>query len=444
MCSVSLCLRRKLAAAGGVLAVALVSAFSPAGALANNYSGLLYAGTTSASASSNAYAANSVVAQQSWSAPAGAQFDGFAYTSATFGAANEDATGGLSAGFKGSGGSAPTDLNFPWTVDCSISEATPRTWIASGGLVANSNYGPAGVAPGACNTTGNVSGWNFTNAELESTDTADNPSTDYQTLTLSIWCARDSNCSAGDAANYSVTNLSGDFDDPDNQPSGSATWNMSVDGSNWYQTNSGNLKLEVSASDPAGVCSIGATLSGPATVSAALGNQSQGAIDVGGAIGAEFDSGTAPCGTGSTDGATWTLPTGITSGTYAASLQASNPGDYQAQGFSAAGSPTVATASNVNIDDTTPQVSWNNPASGWTSQTSETLDVTVGPSGARVADLHRQRRCNHSGSELGKHHWFWHDRVDDSDLGHRHERGQLHGDQRRRQRRSRSKRQLNV
>ena len=178
-----------------------------------------------------------------------------------------------------------------------------------------------------------------------------------------------------------MTNLSGYFDDPDYQPSGSATWNTSIDGSHWYQTNSGNLKLEVSANDPGGVCSIAATLSGPATVTTVLGNQSQGSIELGGAIGAEFESGTAPCGTGSSDGATWTLPSGMTSGTYAASLQASNPGDYEVQGFSGAGSPTVATASNVNIDDTAPQVSWNNPASGWTSQTSETLDVAVGPSG---------------------------------------------------------------
>src|SRR6202012_692577 len=96
---------------------------------------------------------------------------------------------------------------------------------------------------------------------------------------------------------------------------------------------------------------------------------------------AEFDSGTAPCGTGSSDGATWTLPAGMTAGTYAASLQASNPGNYQSQGVSATGSPTVATTSDVNIDDTTPQVAWNTPASGWTSQTSETLDVTVGRSG---------------------------------------------------------------
>ncbi len=171
-------------------------------------------------------------------------------------AANEDATGGLSAGFKGSGGSAPTDLNFPWTTDCSISEATPRTWIQSGIQVTNVNYGPSGVAPGACDTVGNASGWNYTNSEVESTDTAISPATDFQTLTLSIWCARDSNCSAGDAANYAVTNLSGTFDDSSNKPSGSASWNTSIDGAKWYQTNTGNLKLDVSASDPAGVCSM--------------------------------------------------------------------------------------------------------------------------------------------------------------------------------------------
>ncbi len=69
------------------------------------------------------------------------------------------------------------------------------------------------------------------------------------------------------------------------------------------------------------------------------------------------------------------------SGTYSTSLQASNPANYESQSFSASGSPTVGTAPSVNIDDTTPQVSWASPPSGWTSQISETLDVTVGPSG---------------------------------------------------------------
>ena len=291
---------RVLAAACSAVTAALVSVLSPAGALAGEYNGLLDAGVTSASASSNAYAANSVVAQQSWSAPSGVQFHGFAYTAATFGVANEDATGGLSAGFAGSGGSAPTDLSFPWTVDCSISEETPRTWIQSGGAVTNTSYGPFGVAPGSCNTSGDTAGWNFTNAEVESTNTGENPGTDFQKLTLSIWCARDSNCGAGDAASYAVTNLSGTFDDSSNQPSGSASWNTSVDAAKWYQTNTGNLKLDASASDPAGVCSMAATLSGPATVSATLGNQNPSVLNPGNPIGVEFQSGTDPCWTGTT------------------------------------------------------------------------------------------------------------------------------------------------
>ncbi len=366
--------------------VALVSMLNPAGALANNYTGLLNGGTASASASGNAYGANSVVTQQSWSAPSGVQFGGFAYTSASFNAANADATGGLSAGFKGSGGSAPADLNFPWTTDCSISEATPRIWVTSGGQVARTITGPHGLAPGDCNTTGKTSGWNYANAEVESSNTAIDPQTSYQTLTLSIWCARDANCSGGDAANYSVTNLSAQFDDSYNQPGGSLWWTQPIDGSKWYQTNTGNLNLAASASDPAGVCSMGATLSGPSTVSNALGNENPGVITVGGPIGEEFQYGTDPCWTGSVDTASWTLPAGMTAGTYSPSLQASNPGNYEGQGFTGSGSPTVAGAGSVNIDDTTPQVSWNNPASGWTSQTSETLDITVGPSGLSSLD----------------------------------------------------------
>jgi hypothetical protein len=372
---------RSLAVVTSVVLIALMSMLSPAGALANNYTGLLNGGTASASASGNAYGANSVVRQQSWSAPSGVQLGGFAYTSASFNAANADATGGLSAGFKGSGGSAPTDLNFPSTTDCSISEATPRIWVTSGGQVANVITGPHGLAPGACNTTGNTSGWNYANAEVESNNTAIDPQTSYQTLTLSIWCARDANCNGGDAANYSVTNLSALFDDSYNQPAGSLSWTQTIDGSKWYQTNTGNLNLEASASDPAGVCSMGATLSGPSTISSALGNENPALITMGSPINEEFEYGTNPCWTGSVDTASWTLPPGMTAGAYSPSLQASNPGNYQSQGFAGSGSPTVAGAGSVNIDDTTPQVSWNNPESGWTSQTSEMLDVTVGPSG---------------------------------------------------------------
>jgi hypothetical protein len=374
-------LLRRLLITGTIVSVVATCSSLVATALANTYNGLLYQGTTSASASGNAYAANSVVSQQSWTAPGGVQFNGFAYTSATFGTATEDLTGGLSSGFTGSGGNAPTDVSFPWTNDCSISESTPRIWMASGAQVAYNNYGPTGVAPGACNTTGNPS-WDLTNAEAESTNPGVDPQTTYQTLRLEIWCARDANCSSGDAANYSVTNLSGSFSDPNSAPSGSSSWNTSIDGSNWYQSNTGNLKLNVSASDPAGVCSMNADLNGPSNVSSGgLGNQNPGVAYPGSPFGGEFAFGLNPCWVGLVASATWTLPPGIAAGTYATSVQASNPGDYEAQGFSASGSPTVATAAAINVDDVTPELSWNNPASGWTSETSETLDVTVGPSG---------------------------------------------------------------
>ncbi len=379
----------------GAVGTILVTALVAPGASANTYKGQLYPAATPESASSNAYAANSVVTQQSWTAPSGVQFSGFAYSAATFGTATEDATGGLSAGFKGSGGSAPTDLNFPWTTDCAISEATPRTWINSGVPVTNGNYGPYGVAPGACNTHGNTSGWNLTTAEAESTNTAVNPGTDFQALTLSIWCARDSNCSAGDAANYSVTNLSGQLDDTRNQPTGTAAWNLAIDSNAWYQTNNGTLSVNYSASDPAGVCSLDVTLSGAASVdSGGLGLVNPPVTNPGGVIGEEFLNGTSPCWVGTTNSGTWRLPAGLRTGTYAPAVVASNPGNFQAQGFSGVGSPTVATAASLNVDDATPQVSWNNPATGWTSQTSETLDATVGPSG--LASL----RCTDNGNAV--------------------------------------------
>ena len=104
----------------------------------------------------------------------------------------------------------------------------------------------------------------------------------------------------------------------------------------------------------------------------------------------------------------------------------------------------VAGAGNVNIDDTTPQVSWNNPASGWTSQTSETLDVTVGPSGLSSLNCTDNGERSHSGAELRKHKRIRHDRVDDSDTSDGRQRRQLHRHQRRRQRRSDGERQRNV
>jgi hypothetical protein len=72
----------------------------------------------------------------------------------------------------------------------------------------------------------------------------------------------------------------------------------------------------------------------------------------------------------------------LANGTYNIDVSAANPGNYEAQDFSPAGSPIVATYGDaVHIDDSTPSVSWSDAPSGWTSQTSERLDVAAGPSG---------------------------------------------------------------
>ncbi len=364
-------------------AIALGISWAPNVAKANSYNGLLYGGQTYAIVAARAYAANSTVASQSWTAPSGVQFGGFAYTAASFDIQNSDVTGGLSAGFVGAGGSAPTDLNFPWTRDCSISEATPRVWIATGTQVTSKTQGPGGTSGSdSCLTGGRTTGWNYDNIEAESSNPAADPNSDYQTLALRIWCARDANCASTDSASYAVTNLSGHFDDSVSQPSGTAGWSPQITTGRWYQTNTGQVKLQVSANDPAGVCSMNAELTGPTSVgSGPLGNQNPSVTDVGGIIGNEFTYGLDPCWTGTADNATWTLPAGLNAGTYSVDVQASNPGNYEAQGFTYTGAPTVATAGVIQIDDALPQLAWQSPPTGWTAQTVERLDVTVGPSG---------------------------------------------------------------
>ena len=161
------------------------------------------------------------------------------------------------------------------------------------------------------------------------------------------------------------------------------SWSGGINGTFWVQTNSGNVSLSASANDPAGVCSMQASLSGPENLSATLGNTSPGVTNVGGEIGTEFEYGTNPCWVGQTDSGSWTLPAGLPSGSYVASLQASNPGNYAAQGYSPNGSPTISTTGSVPIDDQTPSVQLLSPtgSSSWTSKTTATVDVSTGPSG---------------------------------------------------------------
>jgi hypothetical protein len=351
-------------------------------ARASSYNGLL---TTNVSVSVPAFTnlcAGCVYQEQSFTAPTGVQFGGFAYTSGSFWVQNFDTTGGISAGFEGTGGSAPTDLNFPWTTDCSVSEdASPRTWINNGAAVSSSTRGPYASTNGYCGPTGgNTSGWNYDNAEVESTNPAVYPYSDYQTLSLLVWCARNAACNYSDSGSAQATNLSGHFDDSWNTPAGSITW-TGVTG-NWVQTDNGGVKLDGSAWDPAGVCDLYMSVGGPENISSGLlGNQNPAVTNVGGAIGTEFTFGTHPCWLGVTDTGEWTLPGGLPSGTYGASLEAANPGNYQSQGFNAGGSPDVANTGSINVDDTTPNLWWGNPPSGWTAGTSELLDVSVGPSG---------------------------------------------------------------
>ena len=350
-------------------------------ARANGYTGLLYGGTLNMGSNAQSESGGFVYGANSWTAPAGVQFNGFAYTSAAFSSVSDNSVGGVSAGFGGDGTANQPTILFPWTADCSISNSG-HYWGNSWGLAV---AGTAGTQ--SCNTAGNTSNWAATNIEMENGDPAVNPQSGYHTLWLSVFCqAVTCNYDSGrqwGAAGLSVTNLSGSFVDPDSQPSGSAAWGSQMQAYRWYQTNGGGVSLNLSASDPAGVCALYAGLTGASNVvGGVVGHENPGVVNVGGAIGGEFEDGTSPCWTGQTDSGTWILPGGLPAGWYSVDVYAANPGDYESQGFSAANSPLVASYSNViEVDDSTPTLSWANAASTWTSQTSETLDVSAGPSG---------------------------------------------------------------
>jgi hypothetical protein len=358
-----------------------MAAALPTAALGNGYTGLLASGTINITSNAQSESGGFVYGSDSWTAPTGVQFNGFAYTSAAFSSTSDNSVGGVSAGFGGDGSAAQPSILFPWTDDCSITNRG-HFWTNSGGGTVAGTSGQQ-----TCNTSGSSSGWNYDNSELENTSPGTNPQTSYHTLWLTVFCQAgtcnyDSEKQWG-TAGASVTNLSAYFADPDNQPTGGASWATAVNGGSWYQSDDGGLTLNLSAADPAGVCALYATLAGASTVTSGLvGNQGPGVTNVGGAIGEEFASGTDPCWVGQTNTGSWSLPGGLTSGAYSLNVAAANPGNYQSQGFSASSSPTVASYSGaIDIDDSVPSLSWSSASSGWTSQTSEQLDVTVGPSG---------------------------------------------------------------
>ncbi len=298
-------------------------------------------GTLSITSGDHSESGGFVYGSDSWVAPASVQFNGFAYTSADFSSVSDNVNavvGGVSAGFGADGSAAQPSILFPWTDDCSITNSG-HDWT-------NTNASRVAGTSGqqTCNTSGSNTGWNYTNSELENTNPGINPEANYHTLWLTVFCQAatcnyDSSKESG-AGGASVSNLSGNFVDPNNQPAGSVSWGSAVQAGAWYQTNRGGLTLDLSASDPAGVCAMYADLSGASSVTTGvIGNQGPGVTNVGGEIGEEFGSGTDPCWTGTADTGTWILPGSLPSGSYSASISAANPGDYQAQGFSAAGSP---------------------------------------------------------------------------------------------------------
>lgn len=380
---------------GLALAISVIALTLAENARANTYTGLLYGGTLSIGSNSASESGGYVYGADSWTAPSGTEFDGFAYTHASFSSLSDNSVGGVSAGFGAGGTANQPVILFPWTDDCSITNRG-HYWTRSGAVA-----GISGVQ--ACNTNGNTSGWNYTNVEIGNTDPSANPNVGYQTLWLTVFCqaatcAYDPGREWG-AAGASVTNLSASVVDSYNQPSGSAAWTSAVSAASWYQTDQGSISVNVEAGDPAGVCDLYAFMTGPSqVVSPLLGHQNPATVYVGGPIGSEFADGVNPCWAGQLDTGTWTLPSGLASGSYSLNVAAANPGNYEAQGFSPAYSPTIASYGDaINVDDTVPTARWEAPAVAWTSATSERLDVTTGPSGLTAV------ACTDNGVNIATH-----------------------------------------
>lgn len=147
-------------------------------AQANQYNGLLtssvYFGSGGQSVS-----AGFVYGNQSWTLPDGMQFGGFAYTGATFSSSTDEASGGVSAGFVGTGGNAPATLMFPWTNDCAITNSG-KYWANGGASESGASTAGADVDHGlgnSCYSNGSTGGWNYDNSEVESSTPAANPQT---------------------------------------------------------------------------------------------------------------------------------------------------------------------------------------------------------------------------------------------------------------------------
>jgi hypothetical protein len=346
------------------------------GASANSYTAMLAPNTIGAVAHSTG-SAGYVYWSDSWTAPLGLSFGGFAYTAASFYSQPEGSEGGISAGFGGDGGANQPTILFPFTGDCAITNGS-HLWAH------NNGGGAFASVRNSCHTSGATNGWNYNNSQILNVPGVGSVGSNYRTLWLTMFCQA-AQCSYSPSsglggAGVSVTSLSGLVADPWQTPSGGSSWASPISTSAWYQTDTNAPALDLSASDPAGVCGLSATLTGPGSYGSPDFVGAPATTNPGGVIGTEFAS-DEPCGSGSAS-ASWTLPAGIQNGSYTVDVYASNPGNYESQGMSQNGAPTVAIIGNaIQVDDTTPAISWQNASSQYTSATSEDFQVTVGPSG---------------------------------------------------------------
>lgn len=340
-----------------------------------------------------------VYGQYNWVAPPNENFHGFDYTSGSFSSNSMDPSGGISAGFGGDGWAGDPLLAFPFTSDCAIS-TNGSDWVAP---MYSGNYGLAGTqGRSSCDSGGNTA-WSITGyapgMEIDSNNlgVGNNVGSTYHQLWMTAFCNSGGGCGSGDTAYASVTNLTAQVQDPQNQPANSLDY-FTTDGntSDWYQDKTQPITLAFNAVDPSGVCYLQATASGPATLTSGDLVGAPGIVNLGGNIGETFQNGQGAVCDGSENYA-WTVPGSAPTGTYHTSVQADNAANYQQAGFNGNGAPTIsAHSAQINIDDTPVTAVWENTSSGWSSNTSEKLDVTVGPSGIASGGV----ACTDNGSAV--------------------------------------------
>lgn len=179
--------------------------------------------------------------------------------------------------------------------------------------------------------------------------------------------------------------------DPNAQPTITTTgslWSDLGSSSTWYSgatLNSDAASSTYSANDPGSVCLLHASF-----VDASGNNPSTSPTKTGNINGtANLDStgdyeSAQPCNT-STSGTIGGFDA-VPSGSYYLNVSAQNPAEY-AQGQSANSDfawlygSSATSGDQVNVDNTVPTATWASTSSSWTTHTSETLQITVGPSG---------------------------------------------------------------